>query len=403
MTTLRAGRAASDSGCRRRRPAAALPARCRAARRRGELRRGERARAGRSSCACSTNAARTRSRRYRLPAAHRRRLARLPARRRAGPGLRPARARAVRSPEHGHRFNPHKLLLDPYAREIVGRFEWRDEHFGYQPRPPRRRRAASTRATTPRCALKARVAAPLPPLAWRAPTPRPPTNWCCTSCTSRASRRLHPGVPARAARHLRRPGASGGDRAPASAGRHHAVAAAGALRARRASGWSSAAWSTTGATTRSASSAPIRAVEHAATTRPRRGDEFRAMVERAARRRPRGGARRGLQPHRRGRRDRPDAVDARAGQRAAGTGCAHDDRSRYENMHRLRQHASTSRHPRVTQFVLDCLRYWVRGDGRGRLPLRPRAGARPHRAAASIRTRRSSPRWRRTRCWRARG
>ncbi len=23
-------------------------------------------------------------------------------------------------PEHGHRFNPHKLLLDPYARELVG-------------------------------------------------------------------------------------------------------------------------------------------------------------------------------------------------------------------------------------------------------------------------------------------
>lgn len=33
-------------------------------------------------------------------------------------------------PDRGHRFNPHKLLLDPYAREIVGRFEWRAEHFG---------------------------------------------------------------------------------------------------------------------------------------------------------------------------------------------------------------------------------------------------------------------------------
>jgi glycogen debranching enzyme GlgX len=33
-------------------------------------------------------------------------------------------------PDRGHRFNPNKLLLDPYAREIVGAFEWRDEHFG---------------------------------------------------------------------------------------------------------------------------------------------------------------------------------------------------------------------------------------------------------------------------------
>jgi len=33
-------------------------------------------------------------------------------------------------PDRGHRFNPHKLLLDPWAREIVGRFDWRGPHFG---------------------------------------------------------------------------------------------------------------------------------------------------------------------------------------------------------------------------------------------------------------------------------
>jgi glycogen debranching enzyme len=32
-------------------------------------------------------------------------------------------------PEVGHRFNPNKLLLDPCARDIVGHFEWREEHF----------------------------------------------------------------------------------------------------------------------------------------------------------------------------------------------------------------------------------------------------------------------------------
>lgn len=36
-------------------------------------------------------------------------------------------------PEAGLRFNPHKLLLDPYARELRGGFRWHDSHFAYQP------------------------------------------------------------------------------------------------------------------------------------------------------------------------------------------------------------------------------------------------------------------------------
>jgi len=34
-------------------------------------------------------------------------------------------------PEQGHRFNPHKLLLDPYAKEIVGELRWSDALNGY--------------------------------------------------------------------------------------------------------------------------------------------------------------------------------------------------------------------------------------------------------------------------------
>ncbi len=34
-------------------------------------------------------------------------------------------------PDEGHRFNPHKLLLDPYARNIVGALRWSDALFGY--------------------------------------------------------------------------------------------------------------------------------------------------------------------------------------------------------------------------------------------------------------------------------
>ena len=40
-------------------------------------------------------------------------------------------------PEHGHRFNPHKLLLDPYARELVGGVRWSDALFGYRLNSPR--------------------------------------------------------------------------------------------------------------------------------------------------------------------------------------------------------------------------------------------------------------------------
>ena len=35
-------------------------------------------------------------------------------------------------PQQGHRFNPQKLLLDPYAKAIVGSLAWSDAHFGYR-------------------------------------------------------------------------------------------------------------------------------------------------------------------------------------------------------------------------------------------------------------------------------
>ncbi|MGH9204604.1 MAG: glycogen debranching protein, partial [Vicinamibacterales bacterium] len=34
-------------------------------------------------------------------------------------------------PDNGHRFNPAKLLIDPYARAINGRVRWDDSLFGY--------------------------------------------------------------------------------------------------------------------------------------------------------------------------------------------------------------------------------------------------------------------------------
>lgn len=35
-------------------------------------------------------------------------------------------------PQHGHRFNPHKLLIDPYAKAISGRVTWHDSLFAYE-------------------------------------------------------------------------------------------------------------------------------------------------------------------------------------------------------------------------------------------------------------------------------
>jgi isoamylase len=35
-------------------------------------------------------------------------------------------------PERGHRFNHHKLLLDPYAKQLFGFVRWTDANFGYR-------------------------------------------------------------------------------------------------------------------------------------------------------------------------------------------------------------------------------------------------------------------------------
>ncbi|RIV24112.1 glycogen debranching enzyme GlgX [Fibrisoma montanum] len=53
------------------------------------------------------------------------------------PGLKPGQLYGYRmygpyEPENGHRFNPHKLLLDPYAKAIAGTIEWDDALFGYE-------------------------------------------------------------------------------------------------------------------------------------------------------------------------------------------------------------------------------------------------------------------------------
>ena len=55
-------------------------------------------------------------------------------------------------PQKGHRFNPNKVLLDPYAKAIAREAKWADEMWGYQVGDPRRRIFRSTIATTRTCA-----------------------------------------------------------------------------------------------------------------------------------------------------------------------------------------------------------------------------------------------------------
>ncbi|MEM8534901.1 MAG: glycogen debranching protein GlgX [Chloroflexota bacterium] len=53
------------------------------------------------------------------------------------PGLQPGQLYGYRvygpyEPQNGHRFNPYKLLIDPYAKAINGVVRWHDAMFGYQ-------------------------------------------------------------------------------------------------------------------------------------------------------------------------------------------------------------------------------------------------------------------------------
>ena len=94
------------------------------------------------------------------------------------PGLAPGalyglRAHGPYAPEQGHRFNPNKLLLDPYARALQGRFVPDDACLGYDPASPKADLSFSgvdSAPVMPKCV----VAAPAPPVP---ATERPDTPW----------------------------------------------------------------------------------------------------------------------------------------------------------------------------------------------------------------------------------
>ena len=184
----------------------------------------------------------------------------------------------------------------------------------------------------------------------------------------------HPEVPGRAARQLRRAGPPGGDRAPDPARRDRRGADAGAPVRARAQPAGPRADQLLGL-----QHDRVPRPAHAATRRPPQlggqVGEFKAMVKEPARGRHRGDPRRGVQPHRRSRPPRPDAVLPRHRQRRL-LPAARRRPAVLPGLHRLRQQPERAAPARAAAdpglaAVLDP------GDARRRVPVRPRLGAGP--------------------------
>jgi isoamylase len=103
------------------------------------------------------------------------------------------RAHGPYHPQAGIRFNPHKLLLDPYARAIVGRFAWHDEHYGFARGHPEGDLMMDTRDNG-ELALKACVL-PKPERRHARPAPIPVADTVLYELHVRGFTRLHPLVP----------------------------------------------------------------------------------------------------------------------------------------------------------------------------------------------------------------
>ena len=226
-------------------------------------------------------------------------------------------------PHRGHRFNPNKLLLDPYAKASAA------------PSSGTTRSSATSRATDD-TTFDERDSAAYAPLAAVIDTAftwgddRPPrTPWHQTVIYElhvKGFTKLNPHIAGAAARHVPRPGLRAGDPSPDVAGRHSGRTDAGPPSRRRpAPGRSAATEQLLGLQHARRSSRPTSAMRRRA--RPGRGARVQDDGARAARRRHRGDPRRRLQPHGRGQPPRADALAARHRQRRPTTGCCPTSRA----------------------------------------------------------------------------
>jgi isoamylase len=115
------------------------------------------------------------------------------------PDLRPGQLYGFRvhgpyEPERGHRCNPAKLLLDPYARAITGSVRWDDSLFGYTPGGP-----DADLTLDPRNSAGAMPKAVVVETAFSWGDDRPPrTRWNRTviyECHVKGMTARHPGIP----------------------------------------------------------------------------------------------------------------------------------------------------------------------------------------------------------------
>ncbi len=99
-------------------------------------------------------------------------------------------------PERGHRFNPSKLLLDPYARALAGSVEWSDALSGYAIGDPREDLSLDERDSAPGVPRSIVID---PAFTW-GDDRRPRTPWNRTviyECHVKGMTMRHPGVPER--------------------------------------------------------------------------------------------------------------------------------------------------------------------------------------------------------------
>ncbi|MGI9433848.1 MAG: glycogen debranching protein GlgX, partial [Geminicoccaceae bacterium] len=112
-----------------------------------------------------------------------------------GPGqLYGFRAHGPYAPEQGHRFNPAKLLLDPYAKLTAKRLRWCDALMGYRVGSGRKD-LSQDRRDSAHAVLKAVVADPT--FAWGDDSP-PDTPWSETviyEANARGLTMAHPYIP----------------------------------------------------------------------------------------------------------------------------------------------------------------------------------------------------------------
>ena len=116
------------------------------------------------------------------------------------PDLRPGqlyglRAHGPYAPEAGHRFNAHKLLLDPYARAYEGELRWHDSLYGYRIGSRREDLSFDTRDSAramPKCKI-------IDPAHTWGPDRRPRHGWADTviyEAHVHGMTRGHPDIPA---------------------------------------------------------------------------------------------------------------------------------------------------------------------------------------------------------------